>query len=193
MAKKESTLFNMTLTLLVVTFIASSSLGYVYELTKEPVAKAKLAKKTEALAKAAPAFDNNPVEEMYKVFVEEGYDSLEAYPLKRNGDLVGTAIRSYSKKGFGGEVWIMAGFNADGTIHSIEVLDHKETPGLGTKMSDPEFKDQFAGLDPAKTNMKVKKDGGTIDAITAATISSRAFADAAMRAYQAFKKGGNDE
>lgn len=193
MAKKESTLLNMTLTLFIVTFIASTALGYVYELTKGPVANAKLAKKTEALKKTTPAFDNNPVEEMYKVFVEDGYDSLEAYPVKLGGTLVGTAIRSYSKKGFGGDVWIMAGFNVDGTIHSIEVLDHKETPGLGTKMSEPEFNGQFSGIDPAKTALKVKKDGGSIDAITAATISSRAFVDAATRAYKAYEKGGSNE
>lgn len=193
MAKKESTLFNMTLTLLVVTLVASTALGYVYELTKAPISNAKLAKKTEALQKVLPSFDNDPVGEMYKILSEAGYDSLEVYPAKKNGILVGTAVRSYSKKGFSGDIWIMVGFNADGSIFNIEVLDHKETPGLGSKMSAPDFKDQFSGINPAEANFKVKKDGGDIDAITAATISSRAFTEAANRAYEAYKKGGRNE
>ena len=193
MANKESTLINMTLTLLIVTLVASTALGYIYELTKEPIAKAKLAKKTDALKMVLPEFDNNPIEEMYKVPSDEGYDSLEVYPALKNGLLVGSAIRSYSKKGFTGNVWIMVGFSTNGSVINIEVLDHKETPGLGTKMAEPKFKDQFQGVHPENFQLKVKKDGGEVDAITAATISSRAFTDAAQRAYQAYKEGGKHE
>jgi Na+-translocating ferredoxin:NAD+ oxidoreductase subunit G len=190
MASKESTLLNMTLTLLIVTFVASTALGYIYELTKEPIARARLAKKTDAVKKVLPDFDNDPIGEMYKVAADAGYDSLEVYPAVRDGMMVGSAIRSYSKRGFSGDVWVMVGFNADGTIYNVEVLDHKETPGLGTKMSDPKFKNQFMGVDPGRFNLKVDKDGGDVDAITAATISSRAFSDAALRAYHAYKEGG---
>ena len=84
----------------------------------------------------------------------------------------------------------MVGLNPDGSIYDSSVLDHAETPGLGTKMDLPKFKDQYKGKDPAANNIKVTKDGGEIDAITAATISSRAFTDAIQRAYDAYMKGG---
>jgi Na+-translocating ferredoxin:NAD+ oxidoreductase subunit G len=190
MANRESTLLNMTLTLMIVTFVASTALGYIYELTKEPIARARLAKKTDAIKKVLPDFDNDPIGDMYKVAADVGYDSLEVYPAFRDGVMVGSAVRSYSKRGFTGDVWVMVGFNSDGTIFNTEVLEHKETPGLGTKMSDPKFKDQFKGVNPENYNLKVDKDGGNVDAITAATISSRAFSDAAIRAYNAFKEGG---
>jgi electron transport complex protein RnfG len=72
---------------------------------------------------------------------------------------------------------------------NITVLEHKETPGLGTKMAEPKFKDQFNGKNPADYDLKVIKDGGPVDAITAATISSRAFCDAVQRAYNTLQKG----
>ncbi|MGK7396702.1 MAG: RnfABCDGE type electron transport complex subunit G [Candidatus Cyclobacteriaceae bacterium M3_2C_046] len=186
MAKKESTLMNMVLTLFLVALVASTALGYIYELTKEPIARAKLAKKTMAIQQVVPAFDNNPIDDMYKIPIDEGTDSLEAYPAKMNGTEVGTAIRSYSKNGFSGMVWLMVGFSQDGEINNISVLEHKETPGLGTKMDDPAFKDQFKGIDPLESNIKVKKDGGEVDAITAATISSRAFSQAVEKAAKAY-------
>jgi electron transport complex protein RnfG len=84
----------------------------------------------------------------------------------------------------------MAGFNTDGSVYNITVLQHQETPGLGSKMDEPTFKDQFKNINPTKIILKVKKDGGQIDAITAATISSRAFCDAVQRAYNTLEKGG---
>jgi electron transport complex protein RnfG len=84
----------------------------------------------------------------------------------------------------------MAGFKPDGTIFNIAVLEHKETPGLGTKMSEPSFKDQFMEKNPSDFLLIVKNDGGPVDAITAATISSRAFCDAVQRAYGTLFSGG---
>jgi electron transport complex protein RnfG len=73
------------------------------------------------------------------------------------------------------------------------VTQHKETPGLGTKMSDPSFKDQFIDQNPESFNLLVTKDGGDVDAITAATISSRAFCDAVERAYKTYTKEGGQQ
>jgi electron transport complex protein RnfG len=80
----------------------------------------------------------------------------------------------------------------DGTIKGVEVLTHKETPGLGDKMekSKSNFSVQFEGKNPKTFKMMVKKDGGDVDAITASTITSRAFTDAVNRAYNAYIKGG---
>jgi electron transport complex protein RnfG len=83
----------------------------------------------------------------------------------------------------------MVGLAPDGTVINTMILEHRETPGLGTKMAEPRFKDQFVGKNPGSGKMKVKKDGGDVDAITAATISSRAFCDAIVRAYDAWQKG----
>jgi electron transport complex protein RnfG len=90
--------------------------------------------------------------------------------------------------GFGGHIELMAGFLPDGTIYNSLVIQHKETPGLGTRMTEPKFHDQVNGKNPADFQLKVKKDGGQVDAITAATISSRAYCDAIQRAYNALQK-----
>ena len=80
----------------------------------------------------------------------------------------------------------MVGFMLDGSISGYKLIDHKETPGLGTKVADEAFAGQFKGLNPDKVDFRVKKDGGDIDAVTAATISSRAVIDAIQRAYDAY-------
>ena len=190
MAKKESTLLNMVITLMAVTLIASTALGYIYELTKEPIAKAKLAKRTQAIREVLPEFNNSPVEDMYTIASPEGEDSLQVYPAIQDGERIGAAVRTYSKKGFSGLIWLMVGITDEGEIYDIAVLEHKETPGLGTKMADPKFKDQFKGKNPEDFNIMVKNDGGDVDAITAATISSRAFSDAVQRAHEAYMEGG---
>jgi len=97
--------------------------------------------------------------------------------------MVGFAIKSFTDKGFAGHIEIMAGFLPDGSINKVVVLSHKETPGLGTKMTEPNFSNQFLGKNPTDYRLKVKKDGGQVDAITAATVSSRAYCDALQRAF----------
>ncbi|MGC9471291.1 MAG: RnfABCDGE type electron transport complex subunit G [Bacteroidales bacterium] len=198
MAKKESTLLNMVITLLVVTAVASTALGFVYEFTKGPIAAAREAKRISAIEQVLPEFDNNPGSEA-KAIAMDG-DSVYLYSGRKDGEWVGTAVQTFSKQGFSGYIWLMVGFLPDGTIHNIVVLEHKETPGLGDKMEQEKSFDkktgkswssQFIGKHPDNFQLKVTKDGGDVDAITASTISSRAFCDAVNRAYQAFKEGGN--
>lgn len=188
MAKTESTFKNMVLSLTLISLGASACLGYVYQMTKEPIELSLLAKKLEAIKLVVPDFNNDPNSEMYKLPTGEG-DSLEIYPAKKDGILVGYGVKTYTKKGFSGNITLAAGFKTDGTIVNITVLDHKETPGLGTKITEPQFKDQFKDKNPLQFALKVKKDGGPVDAITAATISSRAFCDAVQRAYNTLQKG----
>jgi electron transport complex protein RnfG len=179
----------MVLSLTLISLGAAACLGFVYEFTKKPIELSNLNKKLDAIKLVVPEFTNNPNSEMFKLPTGEG-DSLEIYPAKKGDVVVGYAVNTYSKKGFAGKITIMAGFKPDGTILNIKVLEQKETPGLGTKMTEPAFKDQFNDKDPAQFNLKVKKDGGSVDAITAATISSRAFCDAVQRAYFTLQKGG---
>lgn len=190
MVKKESTLGNMIIALVAVTFAASTSLGFVYQLTKEPIAAARLAKKMNAIQNVLPEFNNEPNMEVYKIPVDG--DTLYLYPAKIDKGLVGTAIESFTNQGFSGEIKIMVGFLPDGSIYDVAVLEHKETPGLGDKMERKKssWGLQFKGKDPKIFNVSVTKDGGDVDAITASTISSRAFCDALNRAYNAYIEGG---
>ena len=192
MGKKESTFSNMVLTLFLVTLGASGALGYVYELTKDAIAEAEAAKKNLAITRVLPEFNNKPNESIIKVEAAPG-DTLVFYVGILDKDTVGYAIESYSKNAFAGYLGILAGFTPEGIIQSVAVLEHKETPGLGTKMTESPFKDQFLGKDPAEFNLKVTKDGGDVDAITASTITSRAYGEAVQRAYDALQKekGGN--
>ena len=190
MAGKESTLKNMVLSLFIISLVASVALGYVYEFTKGPIEVAKAAKVNDAIKAVVPACDNNPSAEVYKVAYEK--DTLNVYPAKKGGQLVGAAVETYTEKGFGGHISLMVGFLPDGTINDIAVVSHHETPGLGDKMEKAKsnFSLQFMGKNPKDFKLMVKKDGGDVDAITASTISSRAFCDAVTRAYNAFMKGG---
>jgi len=189
MAKIESSFKNMLLSLTLISLGASAALGYVYELTKEPIAVSVMNKKIGAIKLVVPEFNNNPNEEMILLATGDG-DSLEVYPAKKDSVIVGYAVKTFTDKGFSGYISVMAGFKPDGAIMDLTVLEHKETPGLGTKMTDPSFKDQFNGKNPDSFQLKVKKDGGKVDAITAATISSRAFCDAVGKAHKTLKKGG---
>jgi len=195
MAKMPSTLKNMVLSLTLISLGASAGLGFVYEFTKGPIEVSLLNKKLDAIKMVVPEFTNNPNDEMFMLPTGEG-DSLEVYPAKNGEEIVGYAVKSYTNNGFSGYIGFMVGFTPEGSIFNINILEHKETPGLGTKMvpdgtpEKPEFKDQFKGKDPSVFALKVKKDGGPVDAITAATISSRAFCDGVQRAYNTFEKGG---
>lgn len=188
MANKESTFTNMVLTLLIVTLVASSTLGLIYKVTKKPIEQGKLEKKTQAIRNVVPDFTNQPLEEAYTTEID-GMD-ITLYPAKKEGKLVGVAVSTITTKGFSGEIKLMVGFKPDGIINNIAVLEHKETPGLGDKMekSKSEWSLQFNGKDPEDFELYVQKDGGDVDAITASTISSRAYCDAVRRAFDAFKK-----
>jgi Na+-translocating ferredoxin:NAD+ oxidoreductase subunit G len=186
-SKKESNFINMVLTLFLVAAIAAMALGAVYSVTKEPIAIAKQKKLEMAIKAVLPEFDSLTV---LKVPDAEGSDSLTFYFTSKNNEPVGVAINSYTNKGFAGNIEVMVGFLPDGTINNTAVISQKETPGLGDKMDKKKsnFSDQFNGKNPSDFILKVKKDGGDVDAITAATISSRAFCDAITRAYNTLEK-----
>ncbi|MBN1182022.1 MAG: RnfABCDGE type electron transport complex subunit G [Bacteroidales bacterium] len=195
MKKLESTFINMFLALLGVTLISSTALAFVYKKTKDPIDKAMEDAKKAAIEKVVPAFDNNPITESYKIASD--LDSLTVYTAKQGEQVIGFAVETYTKKAFNGIFKIMVGFLPDGTINDISVLEASETPGLGDKIKKEKSLDkntglswssQFNGKNPESFKLIVKKDGGDVDAITAATISSRAFCDALSRGYNALKQ-----
>lgn len=182
----------MLLVLLSISLIASFSLGAVYNLTKEPIAKAQQAKKEAAIKQVVPEFDQlEPV----SVTPDDGGDPLTINKAMKNGEVVGYAVETYTDKGFSGRILLMVGFLPDGSIVNTAVLKHTETPGLGDKMdaSKSAFPEQFKSKNPEVYKLKVKKDGGEVDAITAATITSRAFCDGVQRAYDVVKKEGGSK
>lgn len=193
MNKLQSTFKNMFLSLLIICIVVAVLLAQMNKITEKPIAAAKAQKLENAIKEVVPAFDNNPAEESFSMPDGTSGDSLVVYPAKKGGELVGFAIKSFTKKGFSGRFDIMAGFDMKNTLVNYSVLDHAETPGLGSKMVEwfkdkTKTKQNVLGRDLSKGELKVSKDGGEIDAITASTITSRAFLDAVNRAYTAYQQ-----
>jgi electron transport complex protein RnfG len=128
MAKKESTFLNMLSTLFVVTLVAAGLLGSVYALTKEPIRLAELKRKNEAIQVVVPGFDNEPSQEVEKLFIDG--DTLYFYTARKGEEILGTAVETFTNEGFSGEFKLMVGFKDDGSIIDIAVVKHAETPGL---------------------------------------------------------------
>lgn len=188
MAQLESSFKNMVLVLAAISLFAAVTLSSVYTFTKDPIAKSKLAKQQNAIKEVLPkSFDHLAEPDTIK----DGTENLvvhKAYDKANN--FIGAAVESSSNNGFAGKILIMVGFDAAGTIVNYSVLEQKETPGLGTKMVDwfktDKGNQNICGKNPATTNLTVSKDGGDVDAITASTISSRAFLFTIRNAYHAF-------
>jgi electron transport complex protein RnfG len=160
----------------------------MYTLTKEPIEASKKAKQENAIKIVLPPFEKIAPVETFTIAELGDFKVFRAYD--NNDQFVGAAVESFSKNGFSGEISIMVGFDIDGNIVDYSVLNQKETPGLGTKMVDwfktEKGNQSIKSKNPVKTNFTVSKDGGEIDAITAATISSRAFLEAVRSAYRIY-------
>ena len=176
----------MVVALLVITAIAGGVLGLVYSMTKDAIALVDQ-KKNEAAIKAVLPLENVTYKADTLKYNYEGVDMTFPCNLAydANGTFQGAAVKT-SEGGFGGKIDMMVGFAADGTIKGTSVLSHAETPGLGANMTG-KFKDQFVDKNPADFKLTVTKGGGDVDAITAATITSRAFSKAVDKAYKAFE------
>ncbi|MCH5330631.1 MAG: RnfABCDGE type electron transport complex subunit G [Alistipes sp.] len=180
----KSTLLNMVAVLFGITLVASAGVGAVYKITEEPIAAAKAQAVSEALNAVLPSFDASTSVEM-----EVNGLPVKGYIATSGDEVVGYAVETMTKQGFNGVVKLMAGFLPSGEIYNINVLEQSETPGLGTKMCDEgnPLITSFKGRNPAEMTLAVKKDGGDVDALTAATISSRAYVDAMSRAVTAYQ------
>ena len=176
----------MLLVLTGVTVISVALLAYVNELTKEPIAKANAKTLSDAVSAVVPGFDNDPIAE--KKMQEVDGVEYAVYPATKAGQYIGAAIEATSM-GFGGELKVLVGFDADGKVIDYSLLSHVETPGLGSKASDwfkKGNKGDIIGMNPGETPLTVSKDEGKVDAITASTITSRAFLKAVNAAYAAY-------
>ncbi len=176
----KSNLVNMVLSLTVVCLVCSALLGGVYAMTSAPIADAQAAKTSASIARVLPQFSAQPEQKE----IELDGAGFTYY------DVPGTGIAVISTvTGFGGPLTLMVGIDDAGKVVNTVVLSHSETPGLGAKCtSETSFIDQFKGFDPAVSRLAVRKDGGDIDAITASTITSRAYAAAVSQAYDIYLK-----
>lgn len=191
MEKLQSSFKNMVIVLVTITGIAAAALASVYEATKEPIAIAQTAKQQDAIKIVVPEFDNNPLDEVKEYEIDGGI--VKVFPATFKGKEVGFAVETFTNKGFNGFVKIMVGIDTEGNVINYSVLENKETPGLGSKMKDWFLnKGDIRGMNPTKDNMTVSKDGGDVDAITAATISSRAFLDAINRGMSTLQANAAD-
>lgn len=192
MAKKlESSLVNMVVVLTAITLISAVALSAMNAATTEPINLAQKQKTEAAIKQVLPEFATLDV----KIVELDGEEVVCNYAYNSNGDYVGVAVNSFTNEGFSGYIGVMVGIDKDGNITGYQILQTSETPGLGTK-ADLWFQEGgkgcVIGMNAKDNPLFVKKDGGEVDAITAATISSRAFCDAINRAYKAIKYGGNE-
>ncbi|MDR2968175.1 MAG: RnfABCDGE type electron transport complex subunit G [Tannerellaceae bacterium] len=206
MAKLKSTLPNMLLSLMLISSCAAGILAAVNKQTAAPIAAAKAVALENAIKAVVPEFDNSPLTDKYSAVTSDG-DSLIIYPATKGGEAVGAAVESFSMNGFSGEIRVIVGFDTEGNIFNYSVLQHAETPGLGSKMQEwfrtEKDNRSVIGRSLSGGNLSVTKDGGQIDAITASTITSRAFLQTINRAYSAYratdattgaiKEGGKNE
>ena len=183
----KSSFLNMVLALGCICLVCSALLGLVNHVTAEPIAAANLAKTNSAIAAVVPEFDNVPSEEV--MTVEADGKQYNVFPATYQGKVMGYAVE-VMPTGFGGVIDMLVGFDAEtGIIYNTSVISHSETPGLGAKITETgagNFRSQFDGMNPATTKFLVKQDGGDIDAITASTITSRAFTSGVAEAYKVY-------
>ena len=179
----KSNLTNMVLCLTAVCMVCSALLGGMYVLTAEPIAKANADILKASIGAVLP--EGGELSEAKAL--EVGGQASEYY-VSTSGDAVQAYAIKSTTVGFGGPLTLMVGITPDGKVYNTSVLSHAETPGLGAKCTEDEhFMTQFKGFDPSQKILTVKKDGGDVDAITASTITSRAYSLAVKNAVDAFK------
>lgn len=178
MKKLQSSLTNMLVVLTVIAIVAAGVLASVNAVTAPHIEKIN-AENLAAGIKAVMGSDDIQVSEPQEVDAFTAYDICD-----KGGQPLGKAIVT-TENGFGGPLKVLVGFSTNGDILGYTVLEHAETPGLGAKAGEW-FQDKILGLNPGKNNFTVSKDGGEVDAITASTITSRAFLKAIQNAYDKF-------
>lgn len=168
----KSNIINMVVCLTAVCLVCAAILGFTYNVTSEPIAQANAKALQEALSLVLPAEGEISPEPQYTDLDGTQY---EYYVQTVNDSTFCWAVKS-TVNGFGGPLTLLVGMEENGIVHATRVLSHSETPGLGAKcQTDTKFISQFEGFDSANRKLAVKKDGGDVDAITASTITSRAY------------------
>lgn len=176
----------MLICLVLVCSVAGGLLAFINSQTSEVIAQQIINTTLDGIKAVAPEYDNDPYKEQFKVAVDG--DSLTVYPATKAGETVGYAVESTSHNGFSGDVRILVGIDTDNNLIDYTVLEQNETPGLGAHVTHWFHSEAHPTSDVRGKSLteplKVTKDNGSIDAITAATITSRAFLDAVNKAMR---------
>ena len=193
-----------TLILTAITVIAGLALGAVYEVTKTPIANAQEKAKQEACQQVYPEADAFDPLEVDQAAAEQAIKDMgtnatvdEVYAAQMDGEEVGYVVTTTDKDGYGGNIQISVGIMSDGTVNGISILSISETAGLGMRATEPKFYNQYAGKQAER--FYVAKDGGEgepVDALSGATITSRAVTGAvntALGYYQNALGGSGNE
>ena len=167
-------LIKMVVVLLVICTTSGVVLSYVNEATIAPREYQYIKFVQEPSIKAVLSdYDNDPVKERIKLVVGEDEEGkpveIVVFPAKKGGKTQAIAY-SASAKGYHDLIEVMVGVDPEGTLTGISIMTHTETPGLGARIVEPEFTDQFAGLDLETT--KLSAEGGKVDALSGATFST---------------------
>ena len=183
MKKLESTWYNMLIVLTLIAVVAGAALGFVNQKTSPLISE------NDAKAEAAGVIEVLKAENV-EVQRKDTVGNSIVYITNK-----GIAVKAEYANAFDGTLTLLVGFDYEGNILGYKVLKTNETPGLGAK-ADKWFqegsKGNIVGMSPAKNNMTVSKDGGEVDAITASTITSRAFLRAVNTAYAAMNNSNED-
>jgi electron transport complex protein RnfG len=196
MKKLESSLKNMVVVLVLVALITGGLLAYVNQVTAGPI-KAQADKALSDGIKVVMGGKDIKVaanDTIKRIIDNKSFTFVVHKVNDMNGTSLGAAVES-TTQGFGGDLKILVGFDVKGDVLGYTILQSSETPGLGQKAGDwfqKTGKGSIIGMNPSKDNMTVKKDGGDVDAITASTITSRAFLKAINQGYQAYLGGEAD-
>ena len=168
-------ILGLVLSLTIISGVCAAVLAYVDSITKAPIAQMRVQQEQAAVKAVLPPGATEVV---------EGTGFFVG--MNEKNDIVGYAAKGKDGGGYGGDIELMVGFRPDKkTVVCYKTLAASETPGLGMKLKTPEFADQFKGKDGRA--LKVKKDGGEIEAITSATITSRAVCRAIADAQSKLK------
>jgi electron transport complex protein RnfG len=170
-------LFKLTVVLTIICSLAATALALVYTITKEPIAYQQRLKKLKAIKAVQPNYDNEPDQDFVDIAPEknaEGDEGLTRFYITKKGADPTGVVFVVTTVGYGGPIDLMLGLTPEGTITGIQILKHTETPGLGAKITEEKFLQQFTSKNAQNTTWTLKKDGGDIDQISGATISPQA-------------------
>lgn len=203
MSNDKVKILPLVLSMGIISCVAAALLAWVFLITEAPIKSAMQQKTNTALQQVLPAFDNQPAKETAQT------NGVIFYIARKDNVIVGFAGETVSSKGYGGDITVLAGIRPDGTLTTVMVTKQTETPGLGTVVTDRKREktlsgilagkketglppnrilDQFTGMKASagQTPWAVKKDGGDLDAVTGATITSRAVSEAAFTIAETF-------
>ena len=184
-------ILELVIVLTAICIVAGISLAKVYDITKEPIAEQRRIARMRAVKAVLPPHDNEPDQNTVRIPWEKEKgkeENILIYKGLQNDQVTGLAFEM-ANMGFGGELRIMIGLHLNGTIQGIEITKMAETPGLGAKVTEPKFKQQFQGKSLHNCRFNLKKDGGDLDQVTGATISPRAVVQAVSNGLELYEQG----